>query len=252
MNGADRAVPATEPASGGVRRAALGAFAGLLLAIVLWGGYSHHWPWTGINGANATLWDWLHLLLLPLALAVLPIWFRSDTRVHPRTKAAAGTLLVALAIVVVLGYAAPWAWTGFVGNTLWDWINLVLLPLTLLAIPHLLALREGWATRHTLMSLAGVAVFGVLVLGGYLGHWGWTGFTGNTLWNWLNLLVLPLLVPTVIVPSLTPIATARVVYLDADGNPIPEPAAVAAESSAVEQSEPVGLGGADAQAIAGS
>jgi hypothetical protein len=30
--------------------------------------------------------------------------------------------------VVILGYAVPWGWTGFRGNTLWDWFNLVFLP----------------------------------------------------------------------------------------------------------------------------
>ena len=36
----------------------------------------------------------------------------------------------------------------------------------------------------------------------------------------MNLLFLPLLLPTVILPALKPIATGRVVYLDEDGNPI--------------------------------
>ena len=56
------------------RQIALGAAGGLALAVVLWGGYSHHWPWTGINGGTATLWDWLNLLFLPLLLptVILP------------------------------------------------------------------------------------------------------------------------------------------------------------------------------------
>jgi hypothetical protein len=29
------------------------------------------WSWTGINGATATLWDWLHLLLLPTVVVPL-------------------------------------------------------------------------------------------------------------------------------------------------------------------------------------
>jgi hypothetical protein len=256
MNGAERAVP--EPASGGAWRAALGALGVLLLAVVLWGGYGRHWSWTGINGGTATLWDWLNLMMLPLALAVLPVWFSRKTRVHPRTKASGATVFAVFAIIVVLGYAVPLAWTGFRGNTLWDWINLVLLPVTLLAIPRLVELREGWGVRHSVVAFTVAAVFAALVLGGYLGSWGWTGFTGNTLWDWLHLLILPLLVPAVLVPVLKPIAIGRVVYLDADGNPIPEPAAAsaaaAAESSASVQSEPAGLEGTDvdAQAIAGS
>jgi hypothetical protein len=54
------------------RSAALAA-AVVFLLVVLWGGYGHHWSWTGINGRTATLWDWLHLLLLPLLLPTLVV-----------------------------------------------------------------------------------------------------------------------------------------------------------------------------------
>jgi len=63
-------------------------------------------------------------------------------------------------------------------------------------------------------------VAAALVLGGYLGPWPWTGFTGNTLWDWLNLLFLPLLVPAIAVPMLSPRVTGEVVYLDAEGRPV--------------------------------
>ncbi len=44
--------------------------------------------------------------------------------------------------------------------------------------------------------------------------WAWTGFTGNTLWDWLHLLLLPLLLPVVVVPALIPRAKARMVPVD--------------------------------------
>jgi len=217
-----------ESASGGVdagarvqtRRVVLGALAAVALAIVLWGGYSHRWPWTGINGGTATLWDWLHLLLLPLAVAVLPVWFRPDTRVGARTKSGGLTALGVFLVVVVLGYAIPWAWTGFRGNTAWDWLKLVVLPLAVVMAPHLAKLRRAWGPRHTLITLGAAVVFAAIVLGGYLGPWSWTGFTGNTLWDWLNLLFLPLLVPAIAVPMLTPKVMGEVIYLDAEGRPI--------------------------------
>jgi hypothetical protein len=202
------------------RRALLCAVAGLALAVVMWGGYSHHWPWTGISGSTATLWDWLHLLLLPLAFAALPVWLRSDTRVGARTKGRGMTALTAFVVLVILGYTIPWGWTGFRGNTVWDWLQLVMLPLAVVLAPRRAELRRRWGTRHTVVALTGVLVFVAIVIGGYLGHWSWTGFTGNTLWNWLNLLFLPLLVPTVVVPALTPRVIGEVVYLDAHGNPI--------------------------------
>jgi hypothetical protein len=186
----------------------------------MWGGYSHRWPWTGISGSTATLWDWLHLLLLPLAFAVLPVWLRADTRVAARTKGRGASALAAFILIVILGYTIPWGWTGFRGNTVWDWLQLVVLPLAVVLAPRVPELRKRWGTRHTRAALAGLAVFVAIVAGGYAGHWSWTGFTGNTLWNWLNLLFLPLLVPTVVVPALTPRVVGEVVYLDAHGNPI--------------------------------
>ncbi len=59
---------------------------GLAFAVVLWGGYSHNWRWTGINGRTATLWDWLHLLLLPMAVALLPIWLARKAKLDPLIK----------------------------------------------------------------------------------------------------------------------------------------------------------------------
>ncbi len=196
------------------------AAAGLALAVVMWGGYSHRWPWTGISGSTATLWDWLHLLLLPLAFAVLPVWLRSDTRVATRTKGRGATAVAVFVAVVLLGYTVPWGWTGFRGNTVWDWLELVVLPLSVVLAPRVPELRRRWGPRHTAAALSGLVVFVAIVIGGYVGDWSWTGFTGNTLWNWLNLLFLPLLVPTVVVPALTPRVMGEVVYLDAHGNPI--------------------------------
>jgi hypothetical protein len=214
----------TPEATRGIARRSLLAWAGaVVLAVVLWGGYGHHWPWTGINGATATLWDWLHLLLLPLAAAILPIWFRRDTRVHPRSKLFVTAGLMLFSVVVILGYAVPWRWTGFRGNTVWDWFNLVFLPLTLVLIPWFVELRQNWHARHTVMTGLGLAIFLAFVLGGYLASWTWTGFTGNTLWNWMQLVILPLLVPTVILPAFQPIAMRQVIYLDEHGNPVAPP-----------------------------
>ena len=185
-----------------------------VLAVVLWGGYGHHWPWTGINGHTATLWDWLHLLLLPLAVAVLPIWMARDAKMDPVVKRAAFATLGVFVLIVLGGYLIPWAWTGFVGNSLWDWLNLVALPLAVALMPLAIGIREVWTGRHTAIVLVGAAVFAVLVLAGYLAHWAWTGFTGNTLWDWMHLLLLPLLLPIVIVTIVVPMAKARVVPVD--------------------------------------
>jgi uncharacterized membrane protein len=214
-----------EPTSGDprrvdMRRVAVCAAAALAIAVVMWGGYSHRWPWTGISGSTATLWDWLHLVLLPLAFAVLPVWLRSDTRVGASTKGRGASALGAFVVIVILGYTIPWGWTGFRGNTVWDWLELLVLPLSVVLAPRVPELRRRWRRGHTVAALTALTAFVAIVIGGYAGHWAWTGFTGNTLWNWLNLLLLPLLVPTLVVPALTPRVMGEVVYLDAHGHPI--------------------------------
>ena len=191
------------------RTAPLAALALIAVALVIYGGYDRHWSWIGINGRTATLWDWLHLLLLPLAAVALPLWLRTRPAVRATVRGvliAAGAVFV---VIVVAGYAVPWAWTGFSGNRLWDWLNLAALPLAVALIPVIVELREGWRPRHTATATVAGVAFAVVVLGGYLAPWRWTGFTGNTGWDWLHLLLLPLLVPVAIVPALTPTLRSR-------------------------------------------
>ena len=101
-------------------RAAWVALAVTALVIIVYGGYGHHWSWTGINGRTATLWDWLHLLLLPFAAVLLPLWLRHGARLGPALELALAGLGAAFVVVVVAGYTTPWAWTGFTGNSLCD------------------------------------------------------------------------------------------------------------------------------------
>lgn len=210
------------------------AVAGLVLAVVvLWAGYTRRWPWTGINGHTATLWDWLHLMLLPVVLAVLPVWLSRRAHLRPVHKKAGFTIFGLFVLLVVIGYMAPWGWTGFTGNKMWDWLELLALPLAVSLAPLCADLRDCWTVRHTLTATALLALFLVPVLGGYLGHWGWTGFEGNTLWDWLNLFLLPLLIPTVVAPAIKAIATAGV--LEAETAAAKQAAeAVAARAEAAE------------------
>jgi hypothetical protein len=41
----------------------------------------------------------------------------------------------------------------------------------------------------------------VTLIGGYTASWHWTGYQGNTLWDWLQLLLAPLVIATVVVPA---------------------------------------------------
>ena len=186
----------------------------VVLALVLWGGYSGRMSWTGINGHTATLWDWLHLLLLPAAFALLPLTLSRRAGLTRRHKSMVTAAVVAFALLVLCGYAIPWAWTGFSGNRLWDWLELLVLPMAIALTPLYGAVRAGWSRRHTIAIMCGLALFGVIVLGGYLGNWTWTGFHGNTLWDWLHLLLLPLLLPTIIVPALLGVTAARLILAE--------------------------------------
>src|SRR2546428_755012 len=49
----------------------------ILLVVLEIGTYAFNWTWTGLKDNN-TLWDWLQLLLLPIALAAVPIWFTAE------------------------------------------------------------------------------------------------------------------------------------------------------------------------------
>jgi putative effector of murein hydrolase LrgA (UPF0299 family) len=191
--------------------------------VILWGGYGHHWPWTGISGRTATLWDWLHLLLLPVACGVLPVLLSSEGRLRRRHSMLIAVGGSALAFVVVAGYVVPWSWTGFVGNRLWDWLNLLALPVAVAVIPVMSELRMRWDSRHSAVALASLAVFIGIVIGGYVGNWSWTGFRGNTLWDWLHLLLLPLLLPTLVVPALRPVASSRMLVVRETEPASPEP-----------------------------
>jgi len=89
----------------------------------------------------------------------------------------------------------------------------------------------GSRVRSTVLTaLVGLVV--APVLGGYPAGWRRTGFTGNPLWNWLNLLLLPLLLPTVVAPALTALLLGRIVYLDEHGRPVKRPEGPAATSGA--------------------
>ena len=193
------------------RRAVLSALVLAAVAVVLWGGYAGHWHWTGIDGHTASLWDWMQLLLLPLAVAVVPIWMSREAKLEHRVKLVAVAVALAFVPVVLAGYLVPWHWTGFSENRLWDWLNLVALPFAVAMLPLWPEVRRAWTARHTVIAAGGLFLAAIVILAGYLVPWGWTGFTGNTLWNWLHLLLLPLLLPTVIVPAVRPLARARMV-----------------------------------------
>jgi hypothetical protein len=217
------------------RSGAVLAAGGAAFLVLIYGGYEHHWPWTGIDGKTATLWDWLHLLLLPIAVMIVPIWARQRKDLGVPHKAAGMMIVTAFAAVVLAGYLTPWPWTGFPGNTLWDWLGLLALPLAVALIPVICEVHARWQPHDWLIVIAALLLFLVPVLGGYLGNWTWTGFHGNTLWDWLHLLILPLLVPTVLIPALKPLATPEPAPSPEPGQAPAEPKTASAQAGPAQQ-----------------
>lgn len=171
------------------------------VAVVVWGGYGRGWTWTGLT-ANATLWAWLKLLALPLALATLPLWLRSHGRMARTRRAPLVAVTVAFAVFVFLAYHLEWAWTGFAGNTLWDWFEVLLLPVVVVTVKFWTAERtiQPW---HRWLLTGVVAGFVVFVVFAYRLPIEWSGFSDNTLFDWVRLLLIPLLMPLLIVPTTT-------------------------------------------------
>jgi hypothetical protein len=172
------------------------------LAVAIAGGYAGPWNWTGFT-ANGSLWDWLHLLLLPATFGTLPLWLREHQRIgRTRTRALAAGLGL-FAILVTLGYGFNWTWTGFPGNTVWDWLELLLLPAVIVAWPVINERIDHLGPRSVATLTATGTALIILAIGGYTDHWAWTGFAGNTLWDWLQLLLLPVVLPWWVLPSVT-------------------------------------------------
>jgi hypothetical protein len=200
-----------DPATAGARVASVwsrpparkAGVAALTIAIttVIVGGYAGHWRWTGFE-ANGQVWDWLHLLLLPLAFGTLPLWLRYSGHMSARRRQVFATLLMATLSFILAAYLAPLIWSGFQGQTLWNWLTLIVLPATLITV-------RAWPTEgrplrptHKVVASAIVTGWIVTLIGGYALGWNWTGYQSNTLWDWLQLLLAPLAINTFVIPKL--------------------------------------------------
>lgn len=177
-------------------------------AVILWGGYGRGWTWTGFQ-ANGQLWDWLNLLLLPVVIGTIPLWIQDRQYIGRRRRVVYGVAIAAWTGFVIAGYLIPLAWTGFRGQTLWNWLELLVLPAALAGTMALtsVGVRPVKLLRSLRPYQMGIVIalcagWVVTVIGGYALHWEWTGYTGNTLWDWLQLLLLPLVFPTILLPAL--------------------------------------------------
>ena len=205
-----RAAQAAAPAStmrritgNGKARKAAAWVAAAALAVTMWGGYTRGWPWTGFRGNNQ-LWNWLTLLLLPVALGTIPLWIQDKDYIGKGRRVIYAAAIAAWTGLVIAGYLIPLNWTGFRGQTLWAWLNLLVLPAAVtitMALAGVRARRPQARLRpyHKAIIAALAAGWIVTVIGGYALQWQWTGYAGNTVWGWLGIF-LPLVFPTLLLP----------------------------------------------------
>jgi hypothetical protein len=190
-----------------VRYLALGVAAVATLILII-GSYAGDWSWTGLT-QNGQVWDWMQLLLLPVALGTFPLWLRFSGQMGPTRRRALGCAVLAFFVFVLLGYILPLTWTGFRGHTLWDWLTLIVLPITITTAtiwPKTgRTLRPFYVVAASALGLAWV----VTLIGGYIGDWTWTGYPGNTLWEWVELLLAPIAITTCIVPELIRVVAGK-------------------------------------------
>ena len=194
----DAAEIAGEPGAGrmsGERALRLGACAAAVaFVITVIGGFRLGWTWTGFSDNN-TVWVWLHLLVLPVVLAVAPLWYRTRRELRVEWGLLTACVLGAFAVLLAGGYGLGWTWTGFDGRTLWDWLELLVLPATVTVLSIRLSLGRSVHPRVRLAGAGLLVAFVLLVTAGYAFEWEWTGFPGNTLWDWLHLLLVPFVLP---------------------------------------------------------
>ena len=165
--------------------------------IVAWGGFIQGWKWTGFQ-QNDQLWSWLHLLLLPVVAGTIPLWLEHGQFISRTRTLTYLIIAAAFGMLVAAGYAVPLRWTGFPGNTLWSWFQLILLPIALAALGVWPSARRSLGAFPKMVIGLVLAGWAVTVVGGYDLGWTWTGYVGNTLWDWLQLLLLPVVIPVVL------------------------------------------------------
>ena len=131
----------------------------VILVVLEIGTYAFNWTWTGFK-ANDTVWDWLKLLLLPIALAAVPIWFTAEEGQQriwlAQLKWVFLASVVILAVLFVGTYAFNWFWTGFKENgTLLDWLGLLLVSLIVAALPIWYSIRQSRSNSESIQHEIG-------------------------------------------------------------------------------------------------
>ncbi len=196
------------PGSDTTRNLTLGAAAAATIILMI-GSYAGHWSWTGLK-KNGQVWDWMQLLLLPVALGTFPLWLRFSGQMSSTRRKALGGAVLAFMAFALAGYLVPLTWTGFRGHTLWNWLTLIVLPITVTTATVVRKTGRTFSPGYRGAAAALGVAWIVTVIGGYAGDWKWTGYPGNTLWDWVQLLLAPIAIATYMVPQLIRLVSGNV------------------------------------------
>ena len=83
-----------------------GSIVAVAFLVALVGGYGAGWQWTGFQ-QNNQLWDWLHLLLLPVVLGTLPLWIQAREHISRTRRLSYAVFIVAWTGFVIAGRSGP-------------------------------------------------------------------------------------------------------------------------------------------------
>jgi hypothetical protein len=177
---------------GGVLAAVLAVgLAGMIAMLAMHG---RQWRWTGFEG-NTSLWSWLQTFAQPFAIVYLTMRLISSARSWRMWRITGAVSGVLLSATIVASYSWHWRWTGFGGKQLWDWLHLMLFPVVVVLLPEWVRKGEPFGRREAGIAAVVLSGFAVLLIGGYQWAWTWTGFTGNSFHDWLDLMIAPFLLP---------------------------------------------------------
>jgi len=136
-----------------------------------------------------------------VVVGTIPLWIKQGTYISRARRVMYGAAVAGLAVFVAAGYLIPIRWTGFAGTSLWSWFGLILLPAAVASLVTWPSAGRSLRRSHKSAIALVLAGWLVTVIGGYALRWTWTGYQGNTLWDWLQMLLLPLVIPTILLPA---------------------------------------------------
>ena len=67
----------------------------------------------------------------------------SILRIHPMWAIGIAIAAIIIIVLAIGGYFLGWNWTGFKGNTFWDWMSLLITPVTIATVSILFSVQQS-------------------------------------------------------------------------------------------------------------